>query len=1360
MHHSNASSLPPRPPRRHIPRARAAAAALLAALLLLGIAHALAHARLNHSATPSSTPTNPRSNIQNPKSSLALPEHYILATTWTTAIPTGNHLFHPEGIDVDSHGLVVIAETGNHRVSRLHANGEPIAHWGRRGSGPGEFDAPEDVAIDTNGDRIYVADTGNRRVQVLAQDGAPLATWSDVGLPRGIAVGSDGQTPDTRVYVADAAGQRILVFAPDGTRLAEWGQPGTAPGELDTPLGVAVARDGTLLVADSGNQRVQWFDPAGTPLGALPLDSSTGPGGVPRDVAIDANRDLYIAVDRGVLHFRGFGPGDHAKTLPPMREVQDPDCQVPCRCFRTEPEMDNHEGIHRLALRAGVGLFVTYAPALRWQDRVIAFPAGRGGGPVVTTADAARVWPRVCRDIPGPETRHATDLARLDAGDDPYFIHGLDSSGQIRAYQSNGQWYDPYRGFAGGPGLDIAADLVMPFCSGVLTGNQVTFTTLNDFTGEGPHRAPADVLEPRQMIRRDRTNECQRAEPPPWRPDQGPCVPDDRWWHTALTLRDEVVAVLNVGYQQAILRQDGNLLGGLQLNPASQPFRAFSDLAFDVYGNLWVLARDGAVQMVDPRGRPRGEVALVGLAPRTAEALAMAPDGTFFVLTGDGWVFKYALADDAAPPPTRTPTATPTRTTTPFPPPRLTPRPTPSPTPSLSSRAVIRAAWRIADLAGPGRYRDITVGPDERVFIPDGQHDRVLVFAPGPPDPSPEPIPPPSGPACRFSPAKAASPVRLALGDTTDVTLWVEGACPASVQRLDVVLVFDASCQMGGDRLGRARDAAVALIRAADLERDRIALVTFTEEQGGGRVVMPFSDDRNALVQAAQDLPIECHFMEACLSLPIHVRSYLFPAGCKPEGRISDGLRTGRETLFGASGRDGAGKVLVLLSPSLYDSPRALNILGRNPRMIEPPYTAEEQAQWERELNVWPVPPVSDREHALWEGWQLRDLGVRVLTSGVGLDSFGGGHAPDQGLLATLAYPAGNYRLATTPRDLPDIYGQLGRDLARRLLFSSLVITDRIPSNMRLVPGSIQPPAEILPDGSLRWSLADVGLNGPPELRYALEPLAAGTWPTNLEAVAAYTDGLGTAGRLVFPVPEVEVLAPAPSATPTLEPTPTDPPTATATETATATATVTPRPRPTIVHIHLPIAYRLQCHLSARPVDVALAIDTSSSMNGPKIEAARAAARTFIGLLNLPQDHAAVVSFDERARVAQALTGDRTALEAALASLPTAVGTRIDLGLWVALEELGGLRHRPGVDTVLVLLTDGRPQGGTEASMRLAVGLARDLGVTTYAIGLGDDVQRDVLLEIAGDRDRVHLAPSERELAAIYREVARVIPCR
>ncbi|MFZ0553776.1 MAG: hypothetical protein WBL67_15610 [Nitrososphaeraceae archaeon] len=58
-------------------------------------------------------------------------------------------------------------ESNNYRVQKFDSNGTFITKWGSEGSGNGQFDGPESIAIDSF-DKVYVAELYSDRIQVFA----------------------------------------------------------------------------------------------------------------------------------------------------------------------------------------------------------------------------------------------------------------------------------------------------------------------------------------------------------------------------------------------------------------------------------------------------------------------------------------------------------------------------------------------------------------------------------------------------------------------------------------------------------------------------------------------------------------------------------------------------------------------------------------------------------------------------------------------------------------------------------------------------------------------------------------------------------------------------------------------------------------------------------------------------------------------------------------------------------------------------------------------------------------------------------------------------------------------------------------
>lgn len=174
---------------------------------------------------------------------------------------------------------------------------------------------------------------------------------------------------------------------------------------------------------------------------------------------------------------------------------------------------------------------------------------------------------------------------------------------------------------------------------------------------------------------------------------------------------------------------------------------------------------------------------------------------------------------------------------------------------------------------------------------------------------------------------------------------------------------------------------------------------------------------------------------------------------------------------------------------------------------------------------------------------------------------------------------------------------------------------------------------------------------------------------------------------------------------------------------------------------------------SSLAVEVVLALDISGSMEGGALEQAKAAAQSFLGGLAF-QDRVAVVTFHDTVDLILPFTQDRTAAEAAIQSLTAGGGT----ALYQATAE--SIRLAAGTESsrrAVVLLSDG-VDNGSLLTRPEALAPAETLGVPVFAIGLGADIDREYLQELAEvSGGRAAETPSPDGLAQLYQEAAEAL---
>jgi cysteine-rich repeat protein len=197
----------------------------------------------------------------------------------------------PRDVAVDGVGGYYIADSGNHRIRHVDGASGVITTFAGTGvvgssgdNGPAinaTLDEPTSVAVDLSGNVYFVDRTSSRVRRVdhrtllistvagnglsgYAGDGGP-ATMARLAYPWGLATDADGalyvsELNSARIRKVDVASGIISTVAGNGTGgFFGDGGPATAA-SLSGAMGVTVAADGSLLIADTGNDRLRRVD--------------------------------------------------------------------------------------------------------------------------------------------------------------------------------------------------------------------------------------------------------------------------------------------------------------------------------------------------------------------------------------------------------------------------------------------------------------------------------------------------------------------------------------------------------------------------------------------------------------------------------------------------------------------------------------------------------------------------------------------------------------------------------------------------------------------------------------------------------------------------------------------------------------------------------------------------------------------------------------------------------------------------------------------------------------------------------------------------------------------------------------------
>jgi DNA-binding beta-propeller fold protein YncE len=174
----------------------------------------------------------------------------------------------PVGVAVDLRNRIYVADSGKDTVYQYQPfidDNVFFREWGGSGTELGKMSNPRFIVPDRSG-LVYNTERGNARVQWFRPEEGSMVPVSAFGTaeppsfsdPEGI-VRDDNSG---HLYVSDENmfDGEVRVYDGRGSLLGQIAGPGTGPGKVTSPRGLAIDPFGRLLVVDTGDSRLELFN--------------------------------------------------------------------------------------------------------------------------------------------------------------------------------------------------------------------------------------------------------------------------------------------------------------------------------------------------------------------------------------------------------------------------------------------------------------------------------------------------------------------------------------------------------------------------------------------------------------------------------------------------------------------------------------------------------------------------------------------------------------------------------------------------------------------------------------------------------------------------------------------------------------------------------------------------------------------------------------------------------------------------------------------------------------------------------------------------------------------------------------------